>query len=130
MTDAAQEQLVQSSPTQTARPALEIVRNDVVTTEATADATAASTAAGEPNFGRSAMIGAVIGFFAAMIAVTVVGTLGGMDPGSAFGMGCFVGFWSGGGFGFMAGGTIPFARHLDALHAARSTVHGQGDSPQ
>jgi hypothetical protein len=130
LTDVAQEPLIQPSVAQPARPALEIVRDDLGTTKATPDASDASTAAGEPNLGRSAMIGAVIGFFAAMTTVTVVGTLGGMDPGSAFGMGCFVGFWSGGGFGFMSGGTIAFARHLDALHAARSTVHGQGESSQ
>jgi len=128
MTDAAGEQWIQPSGIQTARPALEIVRNEPVTTHATSVVNDASTAAGEPNLGRSAMIGAVIGFFAVMIVVTVVGTLGGMDPGSAFGMGCFVGVWSGGGFGFMAGGTIPFARHLDALHAERSAHHGQGDT--
>jgi hypothetical protein len=128
VTDVAQEQSIQPSVAQPVRPALEIVRNVVVTTEAAADASAPSTATGEPNIGRSAMIGAVSGFFAVMIAVTVVGTLFGMDPGSAFGMGCFVGFWGGGGFGFMMGGTIPFARHLDALHATRSTVHGQGDA--
>jgi hypothetical protein len=74
------------------------------------------------------MIGAVIGFFAVMIALTVGGALSGVEPGSAFGMGCFVGFWGGGGFGFMMGGTIPFARHLDAVEAARSTDHGQGDT--
>lgn len=130
MTDVAQEQSIQPSVVEPARPALEIVRNDLVTTEVAPDASDASTATGEPNIGRSAMIGAVSGFFAVMLAVTVVGTVGGMNPGSAFGMGCFVGFWGGGGFGFMMGGTIPFARHLDALHAARSTVHGQGDPPQ
>ena len=125
MTEVAQH-LTQPSATRPPRPALELVRNEPVTP---LDARDASTASAEPNIGRSAMIGAVIGFFAVMIAITVGGTLGGIEPGSAFGIGCFVGLWGGGGFGFMMGGTIPFARHLDAPHVERSTDHGQGDSP-
>ena len=128
MTDVAQEHATQPSATQPPRPTLEVVPNAPVTAPTTSDAATRRARSEEPNIGRSAMIGAVIGFFAVMIAITVVGALSGVEPGSAFGMGCFVGFWGGGGFGFMMGGTIPFARHLDAVEHARSTDHGQGDT--
>jgi hypothetical protein len=74
----------------------------------------------EPNIGRTAVIGAVIGFTVVSVVVTAIATLSGMHPGSALGLGTFIGTWGGAGFGFMMGGTIPFARHLDA-EAAHSS---------
>lgn len=68
-----------------------------------------------PNVGRAAMIGATSGFAALSAGVTVAGILGGLEPGSAFGFGVWVGFWGGGGFGFMLGATLAIARHTDAM---------------
>jgi hypothetical protein len=100
------------------RPSLQVVRDTA------ADAAAE---ANMPNVGRTAAIGYVAGFLAAAIAITVAGTLAGIGFGASLGLGAFVGFWGGGGFGFMMGGTVPLARHLDA-QSARSTHHGQGDA--
>lgn len=83
------------------KPALQLVHG-------TAGAGASSEAA-MPNVGRTAMIGYLVGF------------------GASLGLGAFVGIWGGGGFGFMMGGTVPLARHLDA-QSARSTHHGQGET--
>jgi hypothetical protein len=59
--------------------------------------------------GRSAMVGAAIGFLVVTIGVTVAGTLGGIGFGASLGLGAFVGMWGGAGFGFMSGATIPAA---------------------
>lgn len=69
----------------------------------------------EPNVGRSAAIGAAIGFFAGTCIVAVACALTGLDLGSSIGLGIFVGMWGGAGFGFMVGGTIPLARQADAI---------------
>ena len=53
--------------------------------------------------------------------------LAGWGFGNALGLGTFVGVWGGGGFGFMMGATIPYARYLDA-QSTHSTHHGQGDT--
>jgi hypothetical protein len=73
----------------------------------------------EPKLGRSGLIGAAIGFLVSAIVIGTIGTLGGMQPGSAFGLGVFVGTWGGSGFGFMLGATVPFARYLDAQEESR-----------
>jgi hypothetical protein len=78
-----------------------------------------------PNVGRTAMIGYVVGFVVATVVITVAGTLAELGFGASLGLGAFVGVWGGGGFGFMMGGTLPFARHLDA-QSARSTHDRQG----
>jgi hypothetical protein len=70
-----------------------------------------------PDIGRSAVIGFLIGFVAATAAVTVAGTLGGIRFGASLALGTFVGFWGGGGFGFMMGGTVPLARYLETPSA-------------
>ncbi len=67
------------------------------------------------------MIGAASGFAIVTVAITVAGTLGGIQPGSAFGLGVFVGIWGGGGFGFMMGAILFLARHTDAARAHRSS---------
>jgi hypothetical protein len=72
----------------------------------------------EPRVGRSAAIGAVIGFLAGACLVAIGCALDGLDIGSSIGLGVFVGMWGGAGFGFMVGGTIPMARHADAVSAA------------
>lgn len=126
MTDVAQHSTQPSAP-RVARPALAVVQDELVTTRATADAGDASTADTEPNVGRTGMIGYAIGFTVATVGITIAGTLGGLGFGPSLGLGAFVGFWGGGGFGFMLGATIPFARYLDAQSAHS---HRQGDTPQ
>lgn len=71
----------------------------------------------EPNVGRGALIGAIIGFVLLTTFVTVAGTLAGYGFPSALGLGTFVGAWGGIGFGVMMGGTIPLARFMDAASA-------------
>lgn len=67
----------------------------------------------EPRFMRSAIIGAILGFVATTIGVAAVGTAGGLHLVAALGLGAFAGIWSGVGFGFMMGATIPLGRHID-----------------
>jgi hypothetical protein len=81
----------------------------------------------EPNVGRSAVIGYVVGFFVAAFVITGAGTLAGWSFGNALGLGTFVGVWGGGGFGFMMGATVPYARYLDA-QSTHSAHHRQGDT--
>jgi hypothetical protein len=71
-----------------------------------------------PRVGRSALVGYLIGFVVVTVGITVAGTLGGLGFGDSLGLGAFVGFWGGGGFGFMLGATATFARQLER----RSTV--------
>lgn len=95
------------------KPSLQIVPDVVVDAEPDR---------AEPNVGRNGMVGYVIGFVVATIGIALAGTLGGLGFGSSIGLGAFVGVWGGGGFGFMLGATIPFARYLDA-QSAHSTHH-------
>ena len=88
--------------------------------------TARTGPAPEPRLGRSALLGAAIGFLVVAVVIGILGTIAGMPAIGAFGMGAMVGVWGGAGFGFMLGGTVPFARYLDA-EASRSH-HGQGES--
>ena len=101
-------------PQEPQRPVLQLVQDTV-------DADTERPTA-EPNLGRSAVIGYVVGFFFVAIAITAIGTLSGWGFVNSLGLGTFVGVWGGGGFGFMMGGTIPLARHVDA-QASRSTHH-------
>jgi hypothetical protein len=55
----------------------------------------------------------MVGFLVVATAITVGGCIGGLGFAPALGLGCFVGVWGGGGFGFMMGGTLPLARQLD-----------------
>lgn len=71
------------------------------------------TTAPEPNVGRTAMIGYLVGFVASAAIITAVGTIEGLGVGASFGLSAFVGVWDGGGFGFMMGGTIRLAQYLD-----------------
>ena len=77
-------------------------------------------AATEPNVGRNAMVGYVVGFVVAVVSITIAGTLTGFGFVNSLGLGAFVGMWGGGGFGAMMGGTVPLARHLDT-QSVRST---------
>jgi hypothetical protein len=83
----------------------------------------------EPRLGRAGVIGYVVGFVVTTAAVTVAGTLGGMGFAPSLGLGAFVGVWGGGGFGFMLGGTVPFALHLDRLEAAARAEHPPVPAP-
>ena len=84
---------------------LQLVHNTVGTEAGTAT---------EPNLLRSAVIGYVIGFSVVALGITVAGTLAGLGFVNSLGLGAFVGFWGGGGFGFMMGFTLPLSRRLDA----------------
>jgi hypothetical protein len=96
--------------------------------EAVPDAPAPAATRDEPKVLRNSVVGAAVGFAVVAIAITVIGTLGGLGAGNAAGLGTFVGMWSGVGYGFMVGATVPLARHLDARHAARSTALRSGDA--
>ena len=113
MAEAARTYQVEPSTPKVIRPPLEVVH----------DGDPARSSGEEPNVGRNAMIGAAVGFLVVTVAITTAGTLGGIGFGASLGLGAFVGMWGGTGFGFMMGGTIPLARHLDA----RPIHHGQGD---
>ena len=77
----------------------------------------------EPNVWRNAVRGAAVGFITVTIGVAVVAaTVGGFDTASALGIGAFVGFWGGLGFGFMLGATVPLSRYLD------TNPHRQGEA--
>jgi hypothetical protein len=78
----------------------------------------------EPSFGRGAVIGAAIGFVTVAAAVTAGCASSGVDLASSLGLGAFVGLWGGAAFGFMMGGTLPYARHADAEAAARERRAG------
>lgn len=112
MTDVARTPADEPRRAPASRPPLEAVRDIPETADASPTA-----GSGEPNVGRNAVLGYVIGFLAVTVAITVAGTLGGLGFVASLGLGTFVGAWGGGGFGFMVGGTVPFARHLDARSA-------------
>ena len=118
MADTARIDDTESAPAAEPKPLLRLVRDTVAETVADADM---------PNVGRSAAIGYLVGFVVVTIAITVGATFAGQGVGASLGLGAFVGLWGGGGFGFMMGGTVPLARHLEA-RSARSNHHGQGDS--
>jgi xanthine/uracil/vitamin C permease (AzgA family) len=101
------------------RPALEVVRD-------TSSDLADGAPPAEARSWHSAALGAVLGLVATTTAITVIGSLAGMDVGGAFGLGAFVGAFSGVGFGFMMGGVASLAREFDA-HPADVLVHDQRD---
>lgn len=74
----------------------------------------------EPNIGRTATLGAALGFLVVTIATTTAGTLGGIGAMNSLGLGAFAGMWGGVGFGFMVGAAFPLARHLNASDHGRS----------
>ena len=84
----------------------------------------------EPNVGRTAAIGAVIGLVVMTTLVTLVGLVNNFGFGPSFGLGLFIGLWGGAGSGFMIGATVPLSRYLDAVHAARLEPSGSSDNSQ
>jgi hypothetical protein len=117
MAETARSHPLDVEPPDPPRPRLQVVRGG--------DAGAAPDER-FPNVGRVAMVGYAVGFVIATVVITIVGTVAGLGLGASFGLGVFVGAWGGGGFGFMMGGTIPLALHLEAQHA-RTDHRGQGD---
>jgi hypothetical protein len=107
MAEAAPEH--SSQPTSAVRPKLELITAPP----------AASPEMDDGMVGRNAMIGLVIGFVLVASGITVAGTIGGLGFMPSLGLGVFVGAFSGAGFGFMFGATIPLARQLDT-HSARA----------
>ncbi len=103
MADAAEIHDVTTTPGDPGSPALRAVQP-------------APTSKGteEISFGRSAAVGATIGFGLVFTAVSIAAAIGDWGTGSAVGVGAFVGAWGGAGFGAMAGAIRPVTRHLDA----------------
>lgn len=73
-----------------------------------------------PQVGRLAAIGFAIGFVVVTAVVAIGGVLAGQDLVPTLGVGMFVGYWGGGGFGFMLAVTVPLALHHDAQRDDRS----------
>jgi hypothetical protein len=67
----------------------------------------------DAGFGRSGLIGFLLGVAAVTAGITAAGTIGGMGFGPALGVGACAGIWGGGGFGFLLGAVLPVARQLD-----------------
>lgn len=86
-----------------ARPTLALVSDASTPTHELEDAVVA----------RYAVIGAIIGFVIVTVGITIAGTVGGLGFVPSLGLGAFVGAWSGVGFGFMLGATVPIGRALD-----------------
>lgn len=63
---------------------------------------------------RGAAIGAACGFVGLTVVIFIVGTLGGIGPAGALGLGLFVGAFGGVGFGFMMGGMLALTKHTPA----------------
>lgn len=65
-----------------------------------------ATAVEEPRIGRSAAIGALVGFVIVGLLYGGVVLAGGADRPGALGVAVFAGIWGGPGFGAMLGATI------------------------
>lgn len=83
----------------------------------------------EGDVGRWAVIGSAIGFTVMTVAITIVGSVGGLGFGPSVGLGLFLGFWGGAGFGLMMGLTIPLARHADAAPVTQASYRRTTPSP-
>ncbi len=55
---------------------------------------------------RSVVVGAIIGVVLSFVGTTVGMLLADIEPGSAVGLGLFIAFWGGLGFGTMVGGVV------------------------
>ncbi len=64
-----------------------------------------------PGMGRGILKGAVVGTLLAFVVTTVGMLAAGVDMGSALGLGLFIGFWGGLGFGCMVGGVLWATSH-------------------
>ena len=122
MEAAAHEHSPEPSPLRRPRPALAAVpdrRSDPTTSPH------GHQGEDESHIWRAGMVGAAIGFALLTVTITIAGTVGGMEPPSAFGLGAFVGTWGGSGFGFMTSASVSAAGHNDrARHDASTNHHG------
>lgn len=116
-----------STPRPSRRDAEAIPEHDAVPVPDHGDG-AALEEPSDPQVGRYATLGGIVGLVATAVVVAIGGALAGMSVASAVGLGIFVGLFSGIGFGFMMGATVPFARHLDAMsaHGRGTTAHDSG----
>lgn len=93
-----------------------------------------ASATPDPEIMRPAVVGAATGFAVVMLTVAIGGTVSGIEPGAALGLGVFTGMWGGAGFGFMMGATLPFARHTDIverlLDGETTNLAGRDDESQ
>jgi hypothetical protein len=60
----------------------------------------------DEQIGRSATMGAILGFFGVSLAVAVLGIVIGQHPGASLALGVFVGLFGGLGFGAMMGASV------------------------
>ena len=60
---------------------------------------------------RSVVLGAIIGVVIAFIGTTIGMLAADVETGSAIGLGLFVAFWGGLGFGSMVGGVVWVSKH-------------------
>lgn len=63
---------------------------------------------------RSVVVGALIGVVLSFVGTTIGILLAGQDLGPAIGLGVFVAFWGGLGFGTMVGGVVWVSNHEEA----------------
>ena len=67
----------------------------------------------EAGLGRAIVVGASLGLVLGTGGVTAAALAIGEELASALGLGLFVGFWGGSGFGFMLGAALHVLRHAD-----------------
>src|SRR4051794_13256957 len=88
----------------------------------------------DPAVGRSAAIGAGVGFVSFLLIITIAGTMGGMGVGGAFGMALFAGAFGGTGLGLMLGAAVGLGLPSNKEHAVPSPRErrgrGQGAAPR
>lgn len=77
-----------------------------------------------PGLGRTVAVGSIIGVVVSFVGVTIGVLALGVEGGSAIGIGLFVAFWGGLGFGTMVGGVI-YAFSVEAGEA--HVDHEAGD---
>lgn len=78
----------------------------------------------ERGVGRSVARGSLVGVVIAFVGIAVAMLLGGKGLGAAAGLGVFVAFWGGLGFGSMIGGVMGVIRLEEAEAAADAAASG------
>jgi hypothetical protein len=68
---------------------------------------------------RSVVLGALVGVVLSFVGTTVGMLAADVEPGAAIGLGLFVAFWGGLGFGTMVGGVVWVSNHEEG-HGHRS----------
>lgn len=79
-----------------------------------------------PGLGRSLIVGSMIGVGVSFVAVTVGMLAAGVEWSSSVGLGLFVAFWGGLGFGTMVGGVVYAFGIEGEAHAAAVARGAEG----